>query len=101
MIFMIFNILEPIVVLIVNGDHTMLLTKLRAIMFLIVIILLAGSTIYSQFQVTNARRLTKKANKTVAKVCIQVKAMGDISTKKRSVLSDLKRYRKVMALCVK
>ena len=79
----------------------MLLTKLRAIMFLVVIILLAGSTIYSQFQVTAARRHTKKANKTVSKICGQVKELGGISTKKRSTLSDLKKYRKVMALCVR
>jgi len=79
----------------------MLLTKLRAIMFLIVIILLAGSTIYSQFQVTAARRHAKKANKTVSSICSQVKELGGISTKKRSTLSDLKKYRRVMGLCTK
>jgi len=79
----------------------MILTKISRVMSLTIIILLAVATIYSQFQVTAARRHTKKANKTVSKICGQVKELGGISTKKRSTLSDLKKYRKVMALCVK
>ena len=70
-------------------------------MFALIIILLTVSLLYSQFQVTAARRHTKKANKTVSRICSQVKELGGISTKKRSTLSDLKKYRKVMTLCVR
>ena len=80
----------------------MILTKVSRVMSLTIIVLLTIGLGYSQlFQVTAARRQAKKANKTVSKICGQVKELGGISTKKRSTLSDLKKYRKVMALCVK
>ena len=79
----------------------MILAKVNRTMLVGVIVVLTIGGFYSQFQVTAARRQTKKANKTVSKVCAQVKALGDIKTKKRSQLSELKKYRKVMALCVR
>jgi len=78
-----------------------ILTKVSRIMSLGIIIVLSIALTYTLFQVTAARRQTKNANKTVSKICSQVKELGGISTKKRSTLSDLKKYRKVMALCVR